>query len=126
MPDRVLTIPQLSELHYIGVAADLAGAMIRELEYLGANNGRRALSMATAGACVQQQLLSLLRIIEWLRLTRDAEHAADLIAYAKALLLRLAGELEQLAATAECDFNSSAPPWDRLGISSMPNKLRNH
>jgi hypothetical protein len=124
MPDRVLTIPQLSELHYIGVAADLAGAMIGELEFLEANNGRLAFSMATAGACVQQQLL--LRIIEWLRLTRDAEHAVNLIVYAKALLLRLAGELEQLAAAAECDFNSSAPPRNRLGISSMPNKLRNH
>ena len=98
MPDRVLTTPQRSELHYIGLAAELAGAMISELKCLEANNSRLALSMATTGALAQQRLLSLLRIIEWLRLTRDAEHAVDLIAHAKTLLLRLAGELEQLAA----------------------------
>jgi hypothetical protein len=126
MQGRVLTIPQRSEVHYIGLAADLAGAMIRELQYLEANNGRLALSIPTAGACAQQQLLSLLRIIEWLGLTRDAEHAVELIAHAKALLLRLAGELERLAAAAECDFKCSTPPWGRLGISSMSNKLRNH
>ncbi len=71
--------------------------------------------MATAGALAQQRLLSLLRIIEWLRLTRDPEHAVDLIAHAKALLLRLAGELEQLAAEAGCDLKPSAPRWDPVG-----------
>ena len=126
MPDRVLTSPQRSEVRYIGLAADLAGAMKGELKCLEANNSRLALSIATRGALAQQRLLSLLRIIEWIRLTRDAEHAVDLIAHAKALLLRLAGELEQLAAVAGCDSNRSAPRWDRLGISSMPNKLRNH
>jgi hypothetical protein len=126
MPDRVLTTPQRSELHYIGLAAELAGGMIRELQCLEANNSRLALSMATAGALAQRRLLSLLSIIEWLRLTRDAEHAVDLIAHAKALLMRLAGELEQLAAEAGCDFKPSVPRWDRLGISSMLDNLRNH
>jgi hypothetical protein len=126
MPDRVLTTPQRSEVHYIGLAADLAGAMMREFRRLEANNSRLALSMTTAGALAQRRLLSLLRIIEWLRLTRDAEHAVDLIAHAKTLLLRLADELEELAAEAGCDFKPSAPRWYRLAISSMPDKLRNH
>ena len=127
MPDRVLTTPQRSEVHYIGLAADLAGAMIREFKCLEANNSRLALSMATAGALAEQRLLFLLRIIECLRLTCDAEHAVNLIAHAKALLLRLTGELDQLAAEAGCDFKRSAPRWDRLRISSMPDdKLRNH
>ncbi len=40
MPDRVLTTPQRSEVHYIGLAADLAGAMMGEFRCLEANNRR--------------------------------------------------------------------------------------
>jgi hypothetical protein len=102
---EVLTSPQRFEVFYIGLGADLAGAMIGEFKCLETNNSRLALSMATTGALAQQRLLSLLRIIEWLRLTHDAKHAVDLITQAKALLLRLAGELEQLAADAGCEVN---------------------
>jgi hypothetical protein len=126
MPNRIITTAQRSEVHYIAVAADLAAAMIRELECLQSDNGPLALLMGTAGSSAQQQLLSLLRIIEWLKLTRDAEEVAHLIAHAKALLLRLANELEQLSSVVGCDFESSAPPWDRFGISSIPVPLRSH
>lgn len=42
--------------------------------------------MATVGVLAQQRLVSLFKIIEWLRFARDVEHAAELIAHAKALL----------------------------------------
>jgi hypothetical protein len=126
MPDRVLRTPQCSEVHYICVAADFAVAMIRELRCLAANNSRLALSMTTAGALAQQRLLSLLQIIESLRLARNAQEVAELIAHAKALLVSLACELEQLSSVAGCDFERSAPQWDWFGISSIPIALRIH
>jgi hypothetical protein len=126
MPNRIITTAQRSEVHYIAVAADLAAAMIRELECLQSDNGPLALLMGAAGSSAQQQLLSLLRIVECLTLTRNAEEVAHLIAHAKALLLRLANELEQLSSAAGCDFEFSAPPWDRFGVSSIPVPLRSH
>jgi hypothetical protein len=123
---RVLTTSQRSEAHYIAVAADLAAAMINELECLQSNNGPLALLMGAAGSSAQQRLLSLLRIVECLRLARNADEVSDFIAHAKALLLRLANELEQLSSAAGCDFEPSAPPWDRFGISSIPIPLRSH
>jgi hypothetical protein len=126
MPNRVLTTAQRSEVHYIAVAADLAAAMITELECLQSNNGPLALLMGAAGSSAQKRLLSLLRIIEWLTLARNAEEVADLIAHAKTLLLILADELEQLSSAAGCDFERSAPQWDRFGTSSIPIPLRSH
>src|SRR5271168_4535943 len=120
MPNRVLTTAQRSEAHYIAAAADLAAAMMRQFECLQSNNGPLALLMGVAGSSAQQRLLSLLRIIERLELARNAEEVADLIAHAKAVLLRLADELEQLSSAAGCDFERSAPQWDRFGISSIP------
>jgi hypothetical protein len=105
----VFTTAQRSEVHSIGVAADLVAAMIIEFECLQSNNGPLALLMGTAGASAQKRLLSLLRIIEWLTVARNAEEVADLIAHAKALLLRLAGALEQLSSAAGCDFERSGP-----------------
>ena len=126
MPNRVLTTAQRSETHYIAAAANLAAAMMREFECLQSNNGPLALLMGVAGSSAQQRLLSLLRIIERLELARNAEEVADLIAHAKAVLLRLADELEQLSSAAGCDFERSAPQWDRFGISSIPIPLRIH
>jgi hypothetical protein len=126
MPNRVLTTTQRSELHYIAVAADLAAAMIRELECLQSNNGPLAFLMGAIGSSAKKRLLSLFRIIEWLTLARNAEEAADRIAQAKTLLLILAGELEQLCQAAGCAFERSAPLWNRFGIASIPTPLRCH
>jgi hypothetical protein len=82
--------------------------------------------MGTAGSSAQQQLLSLMGIIEWLTLARDAAQGAELIAHAKALLLRLADELELLSDAAGCDFECSAPLWERFGISWIPIPPRSH
>jgi hypothetical protein len=125
MLNRVLTTAQRAEVHYLAVAADLAAAMIRELECLQSDNGDLALLMGAAGSSAQQ-VLSLLRIIEWLTLARDAEEVADLIAHAKALLVRLAGELEHLSTAAGCDFEPSAPPSNRFETFSIPIPLRSH
>jgi hypothetical protein len=126
MPNRTLTTDQCSEVHYLAVAADLAAAMLRELECLQSDNDHLALLMGTAGSSARQQLLSLLRILQCLRLTRDAAKVADLIAHAKALLLRLADELEQLSDAAGCHFGGSAPLSERFEISSIPIPLRSH
>jgi len=126
MPNRTLTTAQCSEVHYIAVAADLAAAMLRELECLQSDNDPLALLMGTAGSSARQQLLSLLRIIQWLTLTRDMAEVADLIAHAKALLLRLADEFEQLSDAAGCDFGGSAPLSGRFEISWIPIPLRSH
>src|SRR5277367_6547254 len=127
MPNRVHTTAQRSEAHYLSVAADLAAAMIREFECLQSDNGPLALLMGTAGLSAQQRIFSLSRIIEWLTLARNAEEVADLIAHAKTHLLRLVDELEQLSsAAARCDFQRSAPPWDRSGVSSIPISFRSH
>jgi hypothetical protein len=126
MPNRILTTAQRSEVHYIAVAADLAAAMMRELACLQSDNGPLALLMGAAGSSAHEQLSSLLRIIESLTLARNAEDVAHLIARAKALLLRLANELEQLSSTAGCDLEPSAPPRDRFETSSIPVSLRSH
>jgi hypothetical protein len=126
MPNRILTTAQRPEVHYIAVAADLAAAMMRELACLQSDNGPLALLMGAAGSSAHEQLSSLLRIIEWLTLARNAEEVAHLIARAKALLLRLANELEQLSSAAGCDLEPSAPPRDRFETSSIPVSLRSH
>jgi hypothetical protein len=115
MPNRTLTTSEHSEVHYIALAADLAAAMLRELDCLQSDNVALALLMGTAGSSAQQQLLSLMAIIEWITLARDAAEGAELIAHAKALLLRLADELELLSDAAGCDFECSAPLWERFG-----------
>jgi len=120
MPNRVLTTAQRCEVHYIAVAAELAAAMIRELECLKSDNGHLALLMAAAGLSTQQRLLSLVSVIELLTLAPNAEEVPNLIAHAKALLLRLTDELEQLSSAARCDFERSAPLWERFEISSIP------
>ena len=126
MPNSILTTAQRSEVHYLAVAADLGAAMMRELECLQSSNGRLALLMGAAGSSAQQRLSTLLGIIEWLTLARNAEEVADLIAHAKTHLLRLADELEQLSSAAGCDFQRSAPPWDRSAVSSIPISFRSH
>jgi hypothetical protein len=126
MPNRILTTAQRAEVHYIAVAADLAAAMIRELACLQSDNRSLALLMGAAGSSAHEQLSSLLRVIEWLTLARNAEEVAHLIARARALLLRLANELEQLSSAAGCDLEPSAPPWDRFETSSIPVSLRSH
>jgi hypothetical protein len=126
MPNRVLTTAQRSEVHYIAVAADLAAAMIRELECLQSDNDHLALLMAAAGLSAQRRLVSLVSVIESLTLAPNAEEVPNLIAHAKALLLRLADELEQLSSAAAYDFERPAPRWDRFEIASIPAPLRSH
>jgi hypothetical protein len=114
MPNIVLTTAQRSEVNYIAVAADLAAAMIRELESLQSDNDHLALLMDATGSSAQQQLSSVLRILEWLALARNPEEVAHLIARARALLVTLANELEQLSSAATCDCEPSASP--RIGL----------
>jgi hypothetical protein len=118
MLDRVLKAAQRSEVRYICLAADLLGAMIRELRCLEANHGYLAPSMAVSHG-VQKRLRSLLGIIELLRFTRDADRSVELISRAKALISELASELEELASQAERDYNST-PRVDCFANTAIP------
>jgi signal transduction histidine kinase len=86
-----------AESHYICVAADLLGRMMAQLQTLETNNRRLTLAMATAGHDLRQWLHSLLGLIELLGATTDTSRRSELSQRAKSLIVRLAGELEQLA-----------------------------
>lgn len=106
MPNRVLKAAQRSEVRYICLAADLLGAMLRELRCLEANHRYLTRSMV-AGNGVPQRLRSLMRITELLRFTRDVDCSVELLSRAKALISELASELEALALQAERNCNST-------------------
>jgi hypothetical protein len=117
MPDRVLKAAQRSEVCYICQAADLLGAMIQELRCLQASHGHLAPSVAASHG-VQKRLQSLLGIVELLKIMRDADRSVELIARAKALILDLGGELEELASQAARNYSLTSGP-DSFAISPI-------
>jgi len=110
----------------MAVAADLAAAMIRELAYLQPDDGPLAVSLSAEGSSVQEQLLSLVGIIERITIARRADDVVDLIARAKMLLLRLGNDLDQLSEAVACDGEPSPARWDRFELTSIPLPLRSH
>jgi len=96
MPSDELTCAPTGEIDYICVAADLLQRMMSELKCLETNNSRLTLSLAAAGHDLRQRLHGLLRTVDLLTVAEDATVAAELSIKAKALIHRLAGELEQL------------------------------
>jgi len=113
-------------VHYMAVAADLAAAMIQELACLQPDDGPLTVFLRAQGTSVQEQLASLVGIIERITIARGAEDVVELIARAKMLLLRLGSELEQLSSAAECHCEPSPARWDRFDTTSIPLPLRSH
>jgi signal transduction histidine kinase len=107
------------DVDYICVGAELLGRMLAELEALKSNNHRLTLAMAAAGHDLRQRLHTLLGIIELLTAYRDANGTAELGHRAKALILRLAGELEELARQAKTDSTCVAHSSCRFGIAPI-------
>src|SRR5580698_7543622 len=93
--------PQSTDIDYICVAANLLTKMISELQSLELDNRRLALAMATAGHDLRQRLHTLCGTIELLTASQDRVGCAELCQRAKALIFRLAMELEGLALLAE-------------------------
>jgi len=93
--------PQLTEVDYICVAADLLTKMLSELQSLELDSLRLNLSMAAAGRDLRQPLHELRAIVERLTSSPDCVGRAALRQRAKSLIFRLATELEELAVDAE-------------------------
>jgi hypothetical protein len=110
----------------MALAADLAAAMIRELAYLQPDDGPLAVSLSAEGSSVQEQLLSLVGIIERITMTRRADDVVELIARAKMLLLRLGNDLDQLSAAVECDGEPTSARRDHFEMTATPLPLRSH
>jgi signal transduction histidine kinase len=123
MPSDELTNAPNTEVDYICIAADLLGQMMSELKCLETNNSRLTLAMATAGHDLRQRLHGLLRTVDLLTAADDATAAAELSTKAKALIHRLAGELEQLVFQAGRDHRRPAPPKHRFDISLVLNQI---
>jgi light-regulated signal transduction histidine kinase (bacteriophytochrome) len=96
--------PQLTEIDYICIAADLLTEMTSELQSLERDNRRVILTMAMAGHDLRARLHSLSGAVELLTSSRDQIARAELCQRAKALIFQLARELEQLALEAELDY----------------------
>jgi signal transduction histidine kinase len=122
LSDEVASPPN-AEIDYICIAADLLQRMMSELKCLETNNSRLTLAMATAGHDLRQRLHGLLRTVDLLTSTDDASVAAELNTKAKALIHRLAGELEQLVFEAGRDHRVPAPPKHCFDISLVLNQI---
>lgn len=111
------------EINYICVASNLLQTMMSELKCLEANNERLTLAMASAGHDLRQRLHTLLFIIDALNAADDPVQAAELTGRAKAVIYRLAGELEQLALQADHDYKHVMPLSQRFDIASLLNQI---
>lgn len=111
------------EIHYICVASNLLQKMMSDLKCLEANNERLTLAMASAGHDLRQRLHTLLFIIDALNAADDPVQAAELTGRAKAVIYRLAGELEQLALQADHDYKHVMPLSQRFDIASLLNQI---
>jgi signal transduction histidine kinase len=100
--------PQLTDIDYICVAADLLTKMTSELKSLELGNRRLTLAMATAGHDLRQRLHALCGTVELLSSSQDSVGRAELCQRAKTLIFRLARELEQLALQAQRDCRRAA------------------
>jgi signal transduction histidine kinase len=122
LSDELTSRPK-AEIDYICIAADLLQRMMSELKCLETNNSRLTLAMASAGHDLRQRLHALLRTVDLLTSADDATVAADLNTKAKALIHRLAGELEQLVFHAGRDHRVPAPPKHCFDISLVLNQI---
>jgi hypothetical protein len=86
----------LTEIENIGVAANLLLRMFVELERLEANDARLHLAMSHSAYAIRLQLDMLSGITALLGATQTPLHARELTQQAKALILQLAGDLEQM------------------------------
>jgi signal transduction histidine kinase len=116
--------PQLTEIDYICVAADLLTKMTSELKSLELGNRRLSLAMATAGHDLRQRLHALCGTVELLTSSPDRVGRAELCQRAKALIFRLARELEHLALQAERDHRRAAPSTQCFVVASVLEQIR--
>jgi signal transduction histidine kinase len=98
-----------AEVDYICIAGDLLRRMMSELQSAVAGNARLGLAMATAGHDLRQRLHSLLGTVDLLSSADSPARAGDLARRAKAMIFRLANELEDLALQAERDSIPHSP-----------------
>lgn len=113
-----------ADADYICVATDLLSTMMSELESLELNNRCLTLAMASAGHDLRQRLHTLLGTVELLASTKDEVRCAELGRRAKAIIFRLAGELEQLAVLAEQDHRAG-PSTHCFAISTLLAQVKN-
>jgi len=125
MHRQAVSNPPTTDTDYICVAADLLSKMMSELQSLELNNRRLTLAMASVGHDLRQRLHILLGTVELLTSTEDEVRSAELGQRAKALIFRLAGELEQLACQAERDDCRASPSTHCFGISKLLEEIKN-
>ena len=116
--------PQAHEVNYICIGAGLLGNMLAEQKTLQDSNRRLALAMATAGHDLRQRLHSLLRTMELLTSSSDADRVGDLSRRAKSLILLLAADLEVLALGAEPECATRAHTTGTFAISPLMERIR--
>jgi hypothetical protein len=85
------------EVSYICFAADLLQRMMWQLQCLEASYFELALAMAAGVGGLRRRLHALSGIIELLTSTDDSGRTPQMVQQAKALIGRLAGEMEELA-----------------------------
>ena len=86
----------LTEIENIGVAADLLRRMFVELERLVADDARLHLAMSHSAYAIRLQLDMLSGITALLGAAQRPLHARELTRQARALILQLASDLEQM------------------------------
>jgi signal transduction histidine kinase len=111
------------EIHYICIASNLLQKTMSELKCLDANNERLTLAMASTGHDLRQRLHTLLCLVDALNATDDPVHSAELTVRVKALIYRLAADLEQLALQADHDYRHVMPPSQLFNIASLLNQI---
>jgi hypothetical protein len=92
------------EIENISVTTDLLRRMLVELQGLEVNNARLHFAMSNTVHVIRQRLDMLSGITELLKADQAPSSARELTQRAKALILQLAGKLEQLALEAEHEF----------------------
>jgi hypothetical protein len=111
--------PQHTQVEYICVAADLLQGMMSELQCLAANNTSLTLAVEAAGHDLRPGLHALRGTVELLRVSRDAVRSIELTEQAKALIIRLASDLQRLALQTERDYAQFVPTTYGAAISSL-------
>ena len=116
--------PQLTEIDYICIAADLLTKMTSELQSLERDNRRLILTMATAGHDLRARLHALCGAVELLTYSQDRVARAELCQRAKALIFQLAQELEQLALVAELDCKCATSSTHCFAIGPVLEQIK--
>ena len=116
--------PQVTEIDYICIAADLLTKMTTELQSLERDNRRLALTMAAAGHDLRARLHALCGAVELLTLSQDRIARTELCQRAKALIFQLARELEQLALEADLDCRRATSSTHCFVIGPVLEQIR--